>query len=188
MYQLSSQRGIGLVEVLVALLLLAVAVLGFTAMQMAAVKATDESLMRTRALTVMRGGAEAMRANPDGVSDFKAALNGSSDAVSIGGKSISKDSCVQNTATAPATNASCTIEQLATRDGLLLKSYAIDNDMLIGLAADGCPGTSGNQERQCFVASWGNTTVALDDDADNACAYANGTYKNGAECFIMESY
>jgi len=38
----SQQRGVGLVEVLVALLLLAVAVLGFTAMQMSAIKATDE--------------------------------------------------------------------------------------------------------------------------------------------------
>lgn len=187
MYQLSSQRGVGLVEVLVALLLLAVAVLGFTAMQMAAVKATDESLMRTRALTVMRGGAEAMRVNPDGVNAFKASLNGSSDTVSIGGASIKKDSCVQNDSTKPAANASCTIEQLATRDALLLKSYATDNDMLIGLVPDGCPGTVGQQVRQCFVASWGATTLAL-DDSDKACANADGTYKNGAECFIMEAY
>lgn len=187
MYQLSSQRGVGLVEVLVALLLLAVAVLGFTAMQMAAVKATDESLMRTRALTVMRGGAEAMRTNPEGIAAFKAAINGDTDTVSIGGKSIDKKSCVQNTATAPAANASCTIEQLATRDALLLKSYAADNDMLIGLAPAGCPGTVGNQVRQCFIASWGATTLKL-DDSDKACANANGTYKNGAECFIMEAY
>ena len=51
-----SQQGIGLIEVMVALMLLAIAVLGFSAMQMTAVKATDESLMRTRALTVIRGG------------------------------------------------------------------------------------------------------------------------------------
>lgn len=185
MYQLSSQRGVGLVEVLVALLLLAVAVLGFTAMQMAAVKATDESLMRTRALTVMRGGAEAMRTNPDGISAFKAALNSARGTVIISG--ITKDSCVQNDSTKPAANASCTIEQLATRDALLLKSYATDNDMLIGLVPDGCPGTVGQQVRQCFVASWGATTLAL-DDSDKACANADGTYKNGAECFIMEAY
>lgn len=187
MNRLIQQQGVGLVEVLVALLLLAVAVLGFTAMQMAAVKATDESLMRTRALTVMRGGAEAMRTNTDGINAFKAALNGSSDAVSIDGKSIKKYSCVQNDSTKPAANASCTIKQLATRDALLLKSYAAANDILIGLVPDGCPGTVGNQVRQCFVASWGATTLAL-DDSDKACANADGTYKNGAECFIMEAY
>lgn len=38
---MNSQKGIGLIEVLVALMLLAIAVLGFTAMQMTAVKATD---------------------------------------------------------------------------------------------------------------------------------------------------
>ncbi len=188
MRQLVSQRGVGLVEVMVALLLLAVAVLGFSAMQMTAVKATDESLMRTRALTIMRGGAEAMRANSAGINAFKAAVNGDADSITIDGATITKDSCVKNTAGAPAPTDSCTIDQLATRDGLLMKSYAEDNDINVGLVPNGCPGTSGNQERQCFVASWGDTTVALSDSDANACANENGTYKNGAECFIMEAY
>lgn len=181
---IQSQRGIGLVEVLVALLLLAVAVLGFSAMQMAAIKATDESLMRTRSLTIMRGGAETMRTNPSGITAFKAAINSSAD--TIGG--ITKNDCIINSSTAPDLTKSCTIEQLATRDGLLIKAYAKDNGITIGMLADGCPGTSGNQERQCFVASWGKTTIALDDTAADACAKADGTYKNGAECFIMEAY
>ncbi|MES1965638.1 type IV pilus modification protein PilV [Psychrobacter sp. AH5] len=188
MRYLVNQRGVGLVEVMVALLLLAVAVLGFSAMQMTAVKATDESLMRTRALTIMRGGAEAMRANSSGTSAFKAAVNGDSDTITVDGVAITKESCIINTAQAPSIANSCTINQLATRDGLLLKSYATENDINVGLVPDGCPGTSGNQERQCFVASWGDTTVALSDSDANACANGNGTYKNGAECFIMEAY
>ena len=83
MRNLGKQYGMGLVEVLVALLLLAVAVLGFSAMQMTAVKATDESLMRTRALAIMRGGAEAIRANSGGISAFKTAVNGSTDSITI---------------------------------------------------------------------------------------------------------
>lgn len=184
----ATQAGVGLIEVMVALLLLAVAVLGFSTMQMTAIKATDESLMRTRALTVMRGGAETIRTNPTGIAAFKAAINGSTDSVTIDGKPITKKSCVQNTNAAPAATASCTIDQLATRDGLLMKSYATDNDINMGMVPNGCPGTSGNQERQCFVASWGDTTVELSDTATDACAKANGTYKNGAECFIMEAY
>lgn len=188
MNRMVSQRGVGLIEVLVALLLLAVAVLGFTAMQMSAIKATDESLMRTRSLTIMRGGAEAMRTNPSGIAAFKAAINGDTDSISMDSATITKDSCVKNTNTVPVAADSCTINQLATRDGLLIKSYASANDITIGLVPNGCPGTSGNQERQCFVASWGDTTVALNDTATNACAKADGTYKNGAECFIMEAY
>ncbi|MGO2277523.1 type IV pilus modification protein PilV [Psychrobacter sp. AOP7-D1-21] len=188
MKNISQQQGVGLVEVLVALLLLAVAVLGFSAMQMTAIKATDESLMRTRALTIMRGGAETMRANSGGISAFKTAVNGSTDSITIDGAAITKNSCVKNTAAAPVAADSCTINQLATRDGLLMKSYAFENDISIGLVPDGCPGTSGNQERQCFVSSWGDTTATLSDSNANACANANGTYKNGSECFIMEAY
>lgn len=184
----STQAGVGLIEVMVALLLLAVAVLGFSAMQMTAIKATDESLMRTRSLTIMRGGAESIRTNPTGIAAFKTAINGSTEMVTIDGKGITKDSCVQNTNAAPTEAVSCTINQLATRDGLLMKSYAKTNDINMGIVPNGCPGTSGNQERQCFVASWGDTTVELNDTATDACADANGTYKNGAECFIMEAY
>ncbi len=188
MNRMVSQRGVGLIEVLVALLLLAVAVLGFTAMQMSAIKATDESLMRTRSLTIMRGGAEAMRTNPGGIAAFKTAINSDTDSISMDNATITKNSCVKNTNAVPVAADSCTINQLATRDGLLIKSYASANDITIGLVPNGCPGTSGNQERQCFVASWGDTTVALNDTAPNACAKADGTYKNGAECFIMEAY
>ena len=183
-----TQAGVGLIEVMVALLLLAVAVLGFSAMQMSAIKATDESLMRTRSLAIMRGGAETMRTNPSGIAAFKTAINGSSDSVTVDSKVITKSSCVTSANTAPTAAASCTINQLATRDGLLLKSYASANDINIGMAPNGCPGTSGNQELQCFVASWGDTTVDLSDTAPKACAKANGSYKNGAECFIMEAY
>lgn len=184
----SNQAGVGLIEVMVSLLLLAVAVLGFSAMQMSAVKATDESLMRTRALTIIRGGAETMRTNPSGIAAFKAAVNGTSDSISVDGSAITKNSCMNHTSTAPVLADFCTINQLATRDGLLMKSYAVANDVNIGMVPNGCPGTSGSQEIQCFVASWGDTTVELSDSASDACANANGSYKNGAECFIVEAY
>lgn len=61
----TSQRGVGLIEVLVAVLLLSVAVLGFSALQVRAVSATDESLVRTKSLTLVRNLAEVMRAYPD---------------------------------------------------------------------------------------------------------------------------
>lgn len=188
MNRISDQHGVGLIEVMVALLLLAVAVLGFSAMQMSAIKATDESLMRTRSLAIMRGGAETMRTNPSGIAAFKTALNGSSDSISVDSKTITKNSCITSANEAPTASASCTIDQLATRDALLLKSYASANDISIGMVPDGCPGTLGKQELQCFVASWGDTTVELSDTEAKACAKANGSYKNGAECFIMEAY
>ena len=65
MHQLNQQRGVGLIEVMVAVLLLSIAVLGFSALQVRAVSATDESLVRTKSLTLVRNLAEVMRAYPD---------------------------------------------------------------------------------------------------------------------------
>lgn len=190
---ISNQKGVGLIEVLVALMLLAIAVLGFSAMQLTALKATDESVQRTRALTVLRGAAEMMRANADGIADFKSALNGTATTVAVNSAAITKDSCMTG-----GTPASCTIKQLAVKDALTVKQYAADNELNVSIVT--CPGTGtttttvasvtttlSGQERQCFVASWGTTNATLGTDT-NDCADANGVYKVGAQCFIMEAY
>ncbi|MGL5251519.1 MAG: type IV pilus modification protein PilV [Moraxella sp.] len=203
---MQSQQGVGLIEVLVALMLLAIAVLGFTAMQMTAVKATDESLMRTRALTVMRGAAEMMRANAEGIPAFKTAINGTATTVTntdTSNVAITKDSCISG-----GTPASCTIKQLAVKDALTVKQYATDNELSVGMAT--CPNTrttvtnadnttttttSAGQDRQCLIASWGDTdpiflddAVATDTTKDKPCADEDGIYSNGVQCFIMEAY
>lgn len=59
------QKGVGLIEVMVAVLLLSIAVLGFSALQMRAINATDESLVRTKSLTLVRNLSEIMRAYPN---------------------------------------------------------------------------------------------------------------------------
>ena len=203
---MNSQKGIGLIEVLVALMLLAIAVLGFTAMQMTAVKATDESLMRTRALTVMRGAAEMMRANAEGIPAFKTAIKGTATTITntdTSNVAITKDSCISG-----GTPASCTIKQLAVKDALTVKQYATDNELSVGMAT--CPNTrttvtnadnttttttSAGQDRQCLIASWGDTdpiflddAVATDTTKDKPCADEDGIYSNGVQCFIMEAY
>ena len=203
---MNSQQGVGLIEVLVALMLLAIAVLGFTAMQMTAVKATDESLMRTRALTVMRGAAEMMRANAEGIPAFKTAINGTATTITntdTSNVAITKDSCISG-----GTPASCTIKQLAVKDALTVKQYATDNELSVGMAT--CPNTrttvtnadnttttttSAGQDRQCLIASWGDTdpiflddAVATDTTKDKPCADEDGIYSNGVQCFIMEAY
>ena len=203
---MQSQQGVGLIEVLVALMLLAIAVLGFTAMQMTAVKATDESLMRTRALTVMRGAAEMMRANAEGIPAFKTAINGTATTITntdTSNVAITKDSCISG-----GTPASCTIKQLAVKDALTVKQYATDNELSVGMAT--CPNTrttvtnadnttttttSAGQDRQCLIASWGDTdpifldnAIATDTTKDKPCADEDAEYYIGVQCFVMEAY
>ncbi len=174
---ITTQQGIGLVEVMVSLLLLAIAILGFTSMQMTAVKATDESMTRTKALTILRNGAEMMRVNIAGVETFKNTLNSSNY------QSINLLSC-----TSSGEPEFCNSEQLAIREALSLKQSAEANNIQLGI--DICPETETAQPRQCLIASWGKTKpVFSDEPASQPCAKkSNGHYYPQAQCFIMEAY
>ena len=152
---MNSQKGIGLIEVLVALMLLAIAVLGFTAMQMTAVKATDESLMRTRALTVLRGAAEMMRANIDGIPAFKTAINGTATTLTntdTSNVAITKDSCMTG-----GTPVSCTIKQLAVKDALTVKLASSGNCAARNVATSSIRCTAG--ECRLSEKDWSRNTV-----------------------------
>ena len=182
---IQNQHGVGLIEVLIALLLLAIAVLGFSAMQLTALKATDESVMRSRAITMMRGASEMMRANPTGIAKFGEALNSSvsPSSLTVDGAAINKDSCV---VTSNTSTSSCTIQQLATRDGLALKQYAADNEIQIKL--EGCPATSSGTPLSCLIAAWGDTTATLGTGANHCLNATTGIYNKGATCFVLEAY
>ena len=166
MSRFNQQKGVGLIEVLVAVLLLSVAVLGFSALQMRAISATDESLIRTQALSVMRGLAENMRANSQQVATYQATINDASK---------TRESCTD-----------CSAEQIAINESKdaydKLYSYGINVKMVT------CPGTANFSEVKCIIAAWGNTIATMDATNANACADAFGVYKSGSNCLIVETY
>ncbi len=177
--QSKQQQGIGMVEVMVSLLLLSVAVLGFSAMQMTAIKSSESSMLRTRAMSVIRSGSEAMRANPQAIDAFKKAVNDTTKTTDVELKK-----CLTNGTTLPTV---CSAEDLATRDGRATKRFAENNELSIAMAT--CPDSgSDGMEKECFIASWGKTTPKFDDTDTNACADKDGNYKAGATCFVMEAY
>ena len=166
MSQFSQQQGVGLIEVLVAVLLLSVAVLGFSALQMRAISATDESLIRTQALSIIRGLAENMRANSQQIATYQVTINDASK---------TRESCID-----------CSAEQIAINESKdaydKLYSYGINVKMVT------CPGTANFSEVKCIIAAWGDTTAAMDATNANACADASGIYKSGSNCIIVETY
>lgn len=163
-----TQSGVGLIEVMVAVLLLSVAVLGFSALQLRAISATDESLVRTQTLSVIRGLAENMRANSRQIGTYQTTIN--------------------NGTAQPVTcpNTQCSAEQIAINESKAafnqLKSYGVNMRMVT------CPGTANFSEVKCVVAAWGDTLPMMDADADKACADAAGIYKSGSTCIIVEAY
>lgn len=165
---LGQQVGVGLVEVLVAVLLLSVAVLGFSVLQLQAVSATDESLIRTQTLSIIRGLAENMRANSQEVDTYQETINDSA---------ATKVAC---------TNGQCTAEQIAINESVAVTEQLKKYD--VNISMDACPGTENFSEVKCVVAAWGDTIAELDNNSTKACANDNGIYKNGSNCIIVETY
>ena len=239
------QRGVGLVEVLVAVLLLSVAVLGFSALQMRAISATDESLVRTKSLTIVRNLAEVMRAYPEAYviagsgTTFKSAAptevedgppaqvggapttrvaqptiqavtnSAATDTVVIShtetdannnkttvNKTISilatGENCLSTTTETVGTKVvpkqSCTINELAARDALMIKKMAANESITVSITT--CPGSAANaiQSQMCVITAWNGTKALLDDTDAEACAKADGTYKTASHCLISEAY
>lgn len=71
----TNQKGVGLMEVLVALFILALGVLGFSALQLRAMDAAQEATEYTVAMNNARDLAERMRVNRTALSDYKNAIN-----------------------------------------------------------------------------------------------------------------
>jgi len=181
-----SQSGIGLVEVMVAVLLMAVAVLGFSALQINALKATNESLDRSRSMSISKQLLEDMRLNSLATSEFTKEFNKlNADAKNVtkfcnkvvqSASNINQKNCISDV---------CTPTEIAALSAWRAANLACEQDIMINMMA--CPDMSNLNTRQCIISSWGETLPILGDDKQ-ACGNSNGTYKIGANCLILEAY
>ena len=153
------QTGVGLVEVLVALVLLSIAVLGFVALQIRAITASNEATMNVQATNIARDLAERMRMNRDGLAGY-----------------------VANTDTTNCATAFCSPENMAKYDFRLVSSRATDLGMSMNEL--NCQGST--LVRKCVYVSREGTTATNgtgSSDCTNGAAYVPN-----AKCIIMEVY
>ena len=192
------QQGFGLVEVMVSLLILAVAVLGFTAMQGQAIKATDESLERTQSLVMMRNMGEKIRMNPTAITSYQTAIN-------TPATTIPSKSCGLN----GTSTAACNPAELAAAEAYFYTQDMNAHGFTINLHP--CPSTGGQDATNvmyswCLITAWGDTnpTIGTDgdvgtdeDDLTRDCLISQttdeddlttkgGKYHPGATCMFME--
>lgn len=187
MVDLKVQQGVGLIEVMVALLLLAVAVLGFSALQMNALNATDESLVRSRAMSMSKQLSENMRLNILVANDFMTELNTLNEGtknitkycekVAQASSSFDQDSCKSD---------SCSPEEVAALNTWQAANLGCEQDIMLNMTT--CPDMADINARQCIITSWGKTIPVLDDNEDNACGNSDGSYKIGSHCLVVEAY
>lgn len=189
----TNQQGFGLIEVMVSLLILAIAVLGFAAMQGQAIKATDESLERTQSLVMMRNMGEKIRLNPTAISAYQTAIN--APATNAPGKSCGLYGTDKT---------ACTPVQLATAEAYLYTEDMNNHEFTVNLHP--CPSTGGQTATNimyswCLVSAWGNTrpTIGIDSNPEGGmdCLTSQktneddsitkgGIYHPSATCMFME--
>lgn len=168
-----SQRGIGLIEVLVSLVILAIAILGFAALQIRALNAIQEANDRTAAMILARNLAEQIRVNRTQLNEYKKQLNANN--------TTAKNCMKADTAseTAPAITAMCSRTEMAAFDVAQVLKTAKKQDMK--MLMQNCQGG----DRQCLYITWGDTTIT---STDLSKCMEDGVYVAGAKCLVMEAY
>ncbi|TXJ07725.1 MAG: type IV pilus modification protein PilV [Acinetobacter sp.] len=169
-----NQLGVGLMEVLVALLLLAIGVLGYTGLQLRAVDAGNEALIKSQATMMLRGLAESIRANTAGQASYPAAVQSY---VAIEPNTAAPKSCL---------NATCTAAEMASYQAHDVARNALG--MGVRMTMTRCPGVASGSltQRQCLFAAWEGTTLTATDYSN--CMTTQGVYVPASRCIMMEAY
>ncbi|GAB01286.1 MULTISPECIES: type IV pilus modification protein PilV [Acinetobacter] len=183
---IKKQRGVGLMEVLVALLLLAIGVLGYVALQLRAFDASAEAMQKSQAMVIMRALAENMRVNKTQINNYPVFVRSYS---GFDATTPSPTNCFDS---------ACSLNQVAQFDAYQTARNA--NQLGIHLTMDNCPGVTATMtmRRQCIYAFWGKTQPVIvttgsgssaTTSADvSSCMGNDGVYVNGASCLMMEAY
>lgn len=160
------QSGVGLVEVLVALLLLAVAVFGFVALQIRAVGASEEAGQNIQAMNLARDLSERMRMNREGFNSY-----------------------ITTTTPPDCNEKKCTAVQLAQYEYAQIQTRAQNQGLKLNVLD--CQGVNASFKRKCIYVAWGKTEpindAASPSTSLNACTKGTAYIPN-AQCVIMETY
>nr|WP_289056389.1 type IV pilus modification protein PilV [uncultured Psychrobacter sp.] len=192
----SKQTGVGLIEVMVALLLLSIAILGYSALQAQAIKATDESMERSQSLVMMRNVAEKIHANPSAIVTYATGLNSPYASSNAPNKKCGLDGT--------SVNQLCNPTELAEAESYTLKAELQNYEFQIQMHP--CPNTGGTgadaadniMYSYCLISAWGETTPTIGTDDETDCLtervigdddkleVAGGSYHSKATCMMME--
>lgn len=186
--QARHQRGVGLVEVLVALLLLAVGILGFALLQVKALDSSIEASKRIQAMGLAKDIAERIRANQDGLTKEIETTNeqGTKEIYKAYVKAFSgKDNLSSyNYSACFGTATACNSETFATEDAKQALYKAYQMGMKIGM--NQCAGSGIQRNRYCIYVAWDETNPK--DGSDSNDCTTNGNYGADTKCIVLEAY
>lgn len=155
LHQKHTQTGVGLIEVLIALLVLSIGILGYAGLQLRAVNSTEIAHYRTQAIALADDLAERIASNPESESVYL-------DATQWKSQSFPK---TMPTGWEKCTGSVCTSAEMAANDVLQISSQAAQ--LLPGgqVSAAAC----GSSSASCITVSWNDQTPAGCNPPDDDC-------------------
>lgn len=170
MSNMNTQKGVGLMEVLVALLLLAIGILGFVGLQLRAMDAANEATDRTIAINIARDLAERMRVNKLALPEYKEAINAK--------RTLDEDEECLGSGEDYLPN--CSSQVMAQFDASQITQKATDLGHVVKI--NNCVGSSLN----CIYVAWGDTNI--DSNLDACIDASTGAYVANSKCLVMEAF
>tara|TARA_A100001391_G_scaffold192411_2_gene166656 strand:+ start:215 stop:736 length:522 start_codon:yes stop_codon:yes gene_type:complete len=163
------QGGVGMVEILVALLVLAIGVLGYAGLQLNALKSTEDANIRSQATALARDALERIIANPQARSTYLQQNSWNTGAGALGEAPPSNPDCMAS---------SCDSDQMSVWDRNTLRWQA--GNLLPAGKIRVQPCDSGSTLTSCVVVAWGDQ--ALDGCIDGGDINTD----DSAKCVVME--
>lgn len=150
------EQGFGLIEVLAAVLVLAVGVVGFAALQLRAVQTSGDSYFRTQAMSIAQDLAERVHSNPSEMAYYLTAGNWPTTS--------------QNTAPVTCMTGNCTTNQMAVFDAESVR-FAAQTLLPQGLIS---MQTCQDSVMNCIYVAWDGLQPTA--GASGQCVGTNGAY------------
>ena len=163
------QKGVGLMEVIISILVLGIAVLGFVALQYRSLELASEALRKVEAVSLASNLAERMYVNRTAYTDVDGLVDGSkvNDCLSV------KDAVKY-----------CNSANFAAKDIADIQAIATEKNMQINVLT--CPDTNNN--RNCIYVAWDETQATQGSKEGNACtAEDDFSYLPDATCVVVET-
>jgi len=161
-YWKQQQKGVGLPEIMVAMLLLGVAVIGFAGLQVRALSSTNDAMYRTQAIAIAQDFAERMALNPTAKATYLGTWN---------------------TAAVECETKNCTSVQMAQYDMFTIADLA-DVTLPKGkIAVMPCI----ERNNVCIYVSWNGTTPTQGSSAPHCTVPVDDTYVTNADCVKLET-
>lgn len=170
----SYQSGVGMIEILVSLLILAIGILGFSLLQMRAIEASHEAMSKLQAMNIARDLSEKIRTNPKDYQQYQEKINANNQV-------LNAKPCIQQGNTIPCN------QNLDYVDYDVAQTLKSANGLGMTIKMPSCFSNNKVTSRRCIYVAWGKTKAIDDFNAEDACTYG-GSYLPKAQCIVMEVY